>query len=167
MMGEKDMQRFWLPWLVGMPAESSRAICSMIFGGVFDRLPKLRVAFAHGGGSFPATLGRVHHGWLVRPDLLRTEHNHPPEHYLGRFWLDSLVHDPHMLDLIVGLVGEDKVALGTDYPFPLGEWFPDTGWQPGQLIRSMPWSAEKKAKLLGGNALTWLNMPADRFLPNF
>lgn len=165
MMGEKEMQRFWLPWLVGMPAESSRAICSMIFGGVFDRLPKLRVAFAHGGGSFPATLGRIHHGWKVRPDLMQSVHSNPPEHYLGKFWLDSLVHDPAMLDFVVGLVGEDKVALGTDYPFPLGEWFPEEGWQPGQLIRSMNWSDAKKAKLLGENALQWLNLEASRFLP--
>jgi aminocarboxymuconate-semialdehyde decarboxylase len=163
MMGEKDMQRFWLPWLVGMPAESSRAINSMVFGGIFERLPKLRVAFAHGGGSFPATLGRIHHGWLVRPDLMRLEHPHPPEHYLGKFWLDSLVHDPQMLDYVVGMFGEDKIALGTDYPFPLGEWYPDEGWRPGKLIRSMPWADEKKAKLLGQNALAWLDLDAARF----
>jgi aminocarboxymuconate-semialdehyde decarboxylase len=69
MMGEKDMQKYWLPWLVGMPAETSRAICSMIFGGVFEQFPKLRVAFAHGGGSFPLTIGRIEHGFNVRPDL--------------------------------------------------------------------------------------------------
>jgi aminocarboxymuconate-semialdehyde decarboxylase len=164
MMGEKEMQRFWLPWLVGMPAESSRAICSLIFGGVFDRLPNLRVAFAHGGGSFPATLGRIHHGWKVRPDLLQTVHGNPPEHYLGKFWIDSLVHDPRMLDYVVDLFGDDKVALGTDYPFPLGEWFPDSGWQPGQLIRSMEWSEAKKSKILGTNALDWLNLDAKRFI---
>ena len=60
-MAKEKMTKYWLPWLVGMPAESSLAICSMIFGGVFERLPKLRVAFAHGGGSFPATLARVQH----------------------------------------------------------------------------------------------------------
>lgn len=63
------MKKYWLPWLVGMPAETSRAICSFIFGGVFERLPKLRVAFAHGGGSFPSTIGRIQHGFDVRPDL--------------------------------------------------------------------------------------------------
>jgi aminocarboxymuconate-semialdehyde decarboxylase len=69
MMGEKTMSKYWLPWLVGMPAETSRAICSMIFGGVFERLPNLRVCFAHGGGSFPITVGRIEHGFNVRPDL--------------------------------------------------------------------------------------------------
>ena len=72
---------------------------------------------------------------------------------MGKFWLDSLVHDPVMLDLITNLVGEDKVALGTDYPFPLGEL------EPGRLIQTMPWEAAKKAKLLGSNALDWLNGP--------
>src|SRR6185436_7665043 len=59
MIGEDKMQKYWLPWLVGMPAETSRAICSMIFGGVFEKFPKLRIAFAHGGGSFPFTIGRI------------------------------------------------------------------------------------------------------------
>src|ERR1051325_3433091 len=69
MMGEKDMRKYWLPWLVGMPAEVSRAICSLIFAGVLERLPRLRIAFAHGGGSFPSTLGRIEHGFQGRPDL--------------------------------------------------------------------------------------------------
>src|SRR5258705_362878 len=69
MMGSKDMQKYWLPWRVGMPAETSRAICSVLFGGVLDRLPNLRIGFAHGGGSFPGTIGRIQHGFEVRPDL--------------------------------------------------------------------------------------------------
>ena len=74
MMGEDNMQKYWLPWLVGMPAETSRAICSMIFGGVLEQFPKLRVAFAHGGGSFPFTLGRIEHGFKVRPDQIGRAH---------------------------------------------------------------------------------------------
>ncbi|MEO7210838.1 MAG: amidohydrolase family protein, partial [Chitinophagaceae bacterium] len=70
MMGQSQMTKYWLPWLVGMPAETSRAICSLIFGGVFEKFPKLRIAFAHGGGSFPGTLGRIRHGHAVRPDLV-------------------------------------------------------------------------------------------------
>lgn len=153
MMGTPTMPKYWLPWLVGMPAESSRALCSLIFGGVLERLPGLRVAIAHGGGSFPATLGRIQHGFDVRPDLCAVDNPVAPSSYMGKFWLDSLVHDPVMLDLITNLVGEDKVALGTDYPFPLGEL------EPGRLIQTMPWEAEKKAKLLGSNALAWLNGP--------
>ena len=70
MMGEKKMSRYWLPWLVGMPAETSRAVCSMIFGGIFERLPALRVNFAHAGGSFLPTIGRIQHVFDCRPDLV-------------------------------------------------------------------------------------------------
>ncbi|MCA1658113.1 MAG: amidohydrolase family protein, partial [Verrucomicrobiaceae bacterium] len=63
MLGKERMPKYWLPWLVGMPAETSLAICSMIFGGVFERFPKLRVAFAHGGGAFPFTVGRIEHAF--------------------------------------------------------------------------------------------------------
>ncbi|NUM49912.1 MAG: amidohydrolase [Flavobacteriales bacterium] len=152
MMGKDKMQKYWLPWLVGMPAESSLAICSMIFGGVFERLPKLRVAFAHGGGSFPSSIGRIEHGFQVRPDLCAIDNNINPKNYLGKFWLDSLVHDEKMLDYIVNLVGADKVALGSDYPFPLGEL------EPGKLIHCMPYTDDTKKMLLSGSALKWLNM---------
>ena len=158
MMGKEKMEKYWLPWLVGMPAESSLAICSLIFGGVFERLPKLRFAFAHGGGSFPATLGRIKHGFDVRPDLCAIDNQISPEKYMGKFWLDSLVHDPKMLDCIVELVGENRVALGTDYPFPLGEL------ELGRLINSMPWSEERKGKLLHGAALEWLNLDLAKFI---
>lgn len=158
MMGTDKMQRYWLPWLVGMPAETSLAICSMIFGGVFEKLPKLRVAFAHGGGSFPATIGRIQHGFDCRPDLVAIDNNIPPRNYLGKFYLDSLVHDSLMLDYIVKLVGPDKVALGTDYPFPLGEN------EPGKLINAMPYSMEMKEQLLSGSALAWMNLKKENFV---
>ncbi|CAI8359479.1 MAG: Uncharacterised protein [Owenweeksia sp. TMED14] len=151
MMGASDMSKYWLPWLVGMPAESSRAICSLIFGGVLERLPGLRVAIAHGGGSFTSTLGRIEHGFNVRPDLCAADNKFPPSSYLGKFWLDSLVHDPKMLDHITDYVGENKVMMGSDYPFPLGEL------NPGQIIKSMDWTQIKKEKVLGSNALKWLN----------
>lgn len=110
MMGKEKMERYWLPWLVGMPAETSLAICSMIFGGVFEKLPKLKVAFAHGGGSFPATIGRVEHGFNVRPDLCAIDNNVNPRDYLGKFYIDSLVHDPNALDFVIKTMGEDFVA---------------------------------------------------------
>ncbi len=158
MMGADDMRRYWLPWLVGMPAETSRAICSMIFGGVLERLPNLRVNFAHGGGSFPATIGRIEHGFNMRPDLVAIDNAVNPREYLGRFYVDSIVHDPVMLRHLVELVGEDRITLGSDYPFPLGELV------PGKLIESMEdFSAARKAKLLGENALDWLSLPRERF----
>ncbi|MDX9759990.1 MAG: amidohydrolase family protein [Bacteroidota bacterium] len=160
MMGRDRMPQYWLPWLVGMPAETSRAICSMIFGGVFERLPALRVNFAHGGGSFPATIGRIEHGFTVRPDLVAVDNPVSPRAYLGRFYLDSLVHDPLMLRYIVDLVGESRVTLGSDYPFPLGEH------RPGTLIESMDdFSDRVKRMLLGENALAWLGLRPEQFLP--
>ncbi len=150
MMGKEKMEKYWLPWLVGMPAETSLAICSMIFGGVFERLPGLRVAFAHGGGSFPSTIGRVEHGFNVRPDLCAVDNNVNPRDYLGKFYVDSLVHDQRMLEYLVDTIGEDYIALGTDYPFPLGEL------EPGRLIEESGLSAQIKEKLLGKNALDWL-----------
>jgi len=158
MMGEKDMQKYWLPWLVGMPAEVSRAICSMIFSGTLEKLPNLRICFAHGGGSFPATLGRIDHGFSVRPDLCAVDNPHSPRKYLSRMYFDSLVHDPAMLDYLIALVGPDQIAFGTDYPFPLGEL------EPGKLIESMPYDEEIKAMLFHGSALNWLDMDVSDFL---
>ncbi|GAB1398209.1 hypothetical protein MASR1M65_29890 [Saprospiraceae bacterium] len=83
MMGKDKMSKYWLPWLVGMPAETSLAICSMIFGGIFEKFPKLRVAFAHGGGSFPASIGRIEHGFNMRPDLVAVDNKVNPS---GLHW---------------------------------------------------------------------------------
>lgn len=150
MMGEGQMQKYWLPWLVGMPAETSRAICSMIFGGVFEKFPKLKVAFAHGGGSFPATIGRIEHGFNVRPDLVAMDNAINPSHYIGHFWIDSLVHDEKAMRFIVDVMGEDKICLGSDYPFPLGEH------HPGKLIESMNFNINQQSKFLFENAQDWL-----------
>ncbi len=157
MMGEKDIQKYWLPWLVGMPAETSRAICSMIFSGVLEKCQNLRICFAHGGGSFPYTLGRIEHGFEVRPDLVAVDNPRNPREYLGKFWLDSLVHDALMLEYLVKLVGADKIALGTDYPFPLGEL------EPGKLIETSKFDEGTKAEMLHGAALKWLGLNKDLF----
>jgi aminocarboxymuconate-semialdehyde decarboxylase len=151
MMGEARMRKYWLPWLVGMPAEVSLAICSILFGGVLERLPNLRIAFAHGGGAFPGTFGRISHGFETRPDLVAVDNAIHPRHYLGRFWVDSLVHDADTLRSIIRLFGTSHVMLGSDYPFPLGES------PPGGLIRSLSELPVKtRASLLGDNAWTWL-----------
>ena len=150
MMGENDMTRYWLPWLVGMPAETARAISSMIFGGVFEKHPNLRVAFAHGGGSFPFTIGRIEHGFNVRPDLVAIDNAINPREYLGKFWIDALVHDSKALEFVVDVMGREKVCMGSDYPFPLGEHV------PGKLIESMDFSASLKEALLWDNAMRWL-----------
>lgn len=152
MMGEDQMQKYWLPWLVGMPAETSRAICSMIFGGIFERFPKLRVAFAHGGGSFPFTIGRIEHGFDVRPDLVAIDNKKGPREYLKQFWVDSLVHDKKAFEFLLDLMGDDNICLGSDYPFPLGEH------HPGKLIEKMKLGKKVEKKLLYKNALDWLRI---------
>ncbi len=159
MVGKERMPKYWLPWLVGMPAETSLAISSMILGGVLERFPALRVAFAHGGGAFPFTIGRIEHGFRVRPDLCATETKVNPRRYLAhdgapaRFYVDSLVHDPDALRLLLKLFGAPRVALGSDYPFPLGEE------RPGQLIESMPdLSPTEKEQIFCGAAREFLGM---------
>jgi aminocarboxymuconate-semialdehyde decarboxylase len=154
MMGQEQMPKYWLPWLVGMPAELSRAICTMIFGGVLERLPALRVCFAHGGGAFPITLGRIQHGFECRPEVVAADNPHPPTKYLGRFWVDSLVHDARALHYVIDTFGSHRVALGTDYPFPLGEE------RPGALVRSLDLDAKTRDGLLTRNALEWLSRDA-------
>jgi aminocarboxymuconate-semialdehyde decarboxylase len=157
MLGRERMPKYWLPWLVGMPAETAVAVCSMIFGGVFERLPKLRVLFAHGGGAFPAALGRIAHGFDVRPDLCATDNALGPKEYLGRFYVDSLVHDERMLRYTIELLGDGKVALGSDYPFPLGEAV------SGALAESMLLPKDARDHLLYRAALDWLGLDEERF----
>jgi aminocarboxymuconate-semialdehyde decarboxylase len=153
MMARERMGRYWLAWLVGMPAETALAICSVIFGGVLERLPRLRIAFAHGGGAFPGTIGRIEHGFQCRPDLCAVGGARSPREYLGRFYLDSLVHDADALRGLLRLVGAERVALGTDYPFPLGEQ------EPGRLIESLSdLSDAVKRRLLAGTALEFLGL---------
>jgi aminocarboxymuconate-semialdehyde decarboxylase len=153
MLAKDRMAKYWLGWLVGMPTETTLAICSVIFGGVLERLPGLRIAFAHGGGAFAGTFGRIEAGFRCRPDLVAVDNPRGPRDYLGRFYLDSLVHDAEALRGLVRLVGAERVALGTDYPFPLGEQ------EPGRLIESLPeLSAAARERLLAGTAREFLGI---------
>jgi aminocarboxymuconate-semialdehyde decarboxylase len=159
MVGKRRMPKYWLPWLVGMPAETSLAICCLMLSGVFDRFPKLRVAFAHGGGAFPFTIGRIEHAFHARPDLVAVDNQNHPRSYLAqgdtpaRFYVDSLVHDADALKLLVKLFGAQRVALGSDYPFPLGEA------QAGSLIESLGGlSDDEKKQLLFGTARGFLGL---------
>ena len=160
MMGRETMPKYWLPWLVGMPAEQSRAACCLIFGGVLERLPKLRVCFAHGGGSFPYSIGRIEHGFRMRPDLVATDNARNPREYFGRIYFDSCVHDDAALRYLLEVAGASTVMLGTDYPFPLGEQ------EPGSGIAALGLSAADQARLYHGTALEWLNLPRTRFAPD-
>ena len=152
MLGSDRMNLYWLPWLVGMPAETALSICSLIFGGVFEKLPNLRIAFAHGGGAFPSIIGRLEHGYNVRPDIVATHNKHNPRDYIGKFYLDSLVHEPSVLRYMIDLFGAECIALGSDYPFPLGEEV------PGDMIKNMKLDKNIVSALYADTALKWLNL---------
>jgi aminocarboxymuconate-semialdehyde decarboxylase len=208
-MHEAKNSKYWLPWLVGMPAETCRAICHFMFSGLFEKFPRLRVCFAHGGGSFPYTVGRIEHGFACRPDLCAVDNKISPMEYVrapkyincpkcdeavvavsckqcgtdlcvacdslfhargtsklhqrtpcsvgttskSRFWVDSLVHDRRALDFVLAILGEDRVVLGSDYPFPLGEW------RPGDMVAThQTISREVRAKILCLNACEYLGI---------
>jgi aminocarboxymuconate-semialdehyde decarboxylase len=158
MMGFDSMKKYWLPWLVGMPAETSRAACSLIFGGVLERLPNLRVCFSHAGGSFLPTLGRVEHGFNCRPDLVAVDNKVNPREYIGKFWVDCITHDIDMLKYILKLQGSKRVCLGSDYPFPLGDL------TIGEFIEESDLSHTEIENIFAHSTLEWLNLDKSKFL---
>jgi aminocarboxymuconate-semialdehyde decarboxylase len=155
MFGQERMPKYMMPWTVGMPAETQLSIVSMILSGAFDRLPRtLRICFAHGGGSFAFLLGRLENAWHHHP-VAHGDCEHPPSHYLDRFCADSTVFDQRSLGFLVETMGTDRVMLGSDYPFPLGEE------RVGSLIRQSQLAQDAKVKLLGGNAVRFLGLVAE------
>lgn len=154
MMAGERMPNYMMPWTVAMPAETQLSLVSMILSGAFDRLPSsLRICFAHGGGSFAFLLGRLENAWKNH-EVARGVSQFAPSHYLDRIRVDSAVFEQRTLQFLVEVMGTDRVLLGSDYPFPLGEA------RAGTLIRESHSSAEVKAKLLGGNAVKFLNLPS-------
>ncbi len=142
-------------WLTGMPAETHLSILAMILGGVFDQVGQdLRICFAHGGGSFPFWIGRMDNAWRERNDVIGTS-QHPPSHYLGRFYVDSVVFDHRAMRLLVETVGPDRILVGSDYPYPLGERV------PGDVVRSSTFLDDATRRLiLRDNAETFLGLNA-------
>jgi aminocarboxymuconate-semialdehyde decarboxylase len=157
MMAQERMGKYQLPWLVAMPAETQLSILWLILSGAFERLPRsLKLCFAHGGGSFPYLLGRVDNAWRHR-DIVREDCPHPPSSYVERFCVDAAVFSADALALLVKVMGEDRVMLGSDYPFPLGEQ------QVGSLVRSHPALPSRvREKLLHANARRFFGLAAAR-----
>lgn len=153
MLGQDRTRDHWLTWLVGMPAETTLAICSLAMGGVLERLPNLRVGFAHGGGSFPLTVDRIVHGFEARPDLCQTRTSTPPSQMLERIYVDSALHGPESLRYVISRLGADRVCLGSDYPFPLGES------PPGSTIELLTGLDDcQRKRLLSETALEFLGI---------
>jgi aminocarboxymuconate-semialdehyde decarboxylase len=154
LFAQERMPKYMMPWTVAMPAETQLSIVALILSGAFDRLPStLRICFAHGGGSFPFLLGRLENAWHHHP-VARGDCEYPPSHYLNRFYTDSALFDQRALQLLVGTMGADRVMLGSDYPFPLGEE------RVGALVRQSTLPQSAKNKILGENAFKFLGLKA-------
>lgn len=153
MLGRERMGKYMLQWLVAMPAETHLSILSLILSGAFERLPKtLKICFAHGGGNFAFQLGRVDNAWRHR-DIVRQDCPNLPSSYCDRFYVDSAVFSQDALSLLTKTMGNERVMLGSDSPFPLGEQ------RVGTLVREHgELSAQVKAKILGENANHFFNI---------
>jgi aminocarboxymuconate-semialdehyde decarboxylase len=158
MMGQEEMKKYWLPWLVGMPAETARAMCSLIFAGVMERYPNIRFNFAHAGGSFLPTLGRIEHGFNCRPDLVAIDNPVNPRKYVGHFWVDSATHDDKLFQYVLDMQGSKRVTLGTDYPFPLGDL------EVGRFITQMNLEQSVIEDVFCNATLEWLKLDRNQFI---
>jgi aminocarboxymuconate-semialdehyde decarboxylase len=147
--GGERLAKYYFPLIVGNPLETALAISKLIFGGVLERLDALRICFAHGGGAFPFTLGRLNHGWHVRPEGPAAIPREPRE-YARRIWVDSLSHGPGNLRFIVDTLGADRVVIGSDYPFDMG--FDD----PVAELERAGLGLAAKSQIGGDNALRFL-----------
>lgn len=152
-MSSERMPKYMLSWLVGMPTETHLAIMSLVLSGAFERLPEhLKICFCHGGGNFAAQIGRVDNAWHRR-DIIRADCPNPPSTYANRFSVDSAVFSDEAMRLQMSVFGEDRILMGSDYPFPLGEI------EPGKLIDdSTHLSSAAKTKLLHDNAKVFFSL---------
>jgi aminocarboxymuconate-semialdehyde decarboxylase len=147
--GEERMQDYYLHNLVGMVAETGLAIASVIYGGVLERLPKLKLCFAHAGGVYPYILGRNDHGYKVRLKECREAIPRPPSHYFRQLYFDSITFHPLTLRYLVDLVGSDRIVIGSDYPFDMGPF------QPVDEILNNPYLSDaEKQQICGQNAVS-------------
>lgn len=152
-LGER-VDRYYLSNIVGQPLETTVALSQLIFGGVLDRFPALRLCAAHGGGYLPYAIGRSDHGHGVRPEA-RGCHE-APSTYLSRLWFDTVVFRGDSVRALIDQVGITQVVAGTDYPFDMGEY------ALHDLIRAVPGlDADGQAAILGGNAMALLKLPAE------
>jgi len=152
-IGADRMTKYYFPLIVGNPLETALAISKLIFGGVLERLPRLRICFAHGGGAFPFTLARLNHGWAVRPEGPAAI-PHEPRHYARRIWVDSLTLGAANLRFVVDELGSDRVVIGSDYPFDMGADDPVGAVETADLA-----AAARTAIVDGANAAHFLGLP--------
>ncbi|MBO0827781.1 MAG: amidohydrolase family protein [Streptosporangiales bacterium] len=138
----RSMKRYFLGNLVGNPAESTLAIAHLVFGGVLERFPDLRICVVHGGGFLPYQWGRLDRGYHAVPRLTAGQLTLPPSKWLRRLYFDTVVHAPEVLRVLVDLVGVEHVVLGSDYPFEMGD--PD----PVATVEAVPGLDEAGRQLI-------------------
>jgi aminocarboxymuconate-semialdehyde decarboxylase len=143
--GADRLSSYYLGNLIGNPLDTTIAAACLVFGGVLERYPSLKICLAHGGGFVPYQAGRFMHGWQVRTEPKR-KLTKPPTESLRRFYFDTIVHSREVLEFLVGTAGVDRVLLGSDYPFDMG--MPDGVLQ----VRGLTISAADKQSILGGRA---------------
>jgi aminocarboxymuconate-semialdehyde decarboxylase len=148
---DERLDQWYLSNTVGQPTENAVALSHLIFSGVLDRHPELKVIAAHGGGYLPTHIGRSDHAWSARSDA-GAGCAHLPSSYLKRLYFDSLVHDPQVLRALVGAVGPDRVLLGSDFPFDMGTE------DPVGALRAARLPDDDFHAVRGGNATTLLRL---------
>jgi aminocarboxymuconate-semialdehyde decarboxylase len=151
LVGQERLTKYYFPLIVGNPLETAVAISKLIFGGVLERVPDLRICFAHGGGAFPFTLGRLDYGWAVRPEGPASIPKRPRE-YARLLHFDSLTHSPANLRFLVNEFGAERVAMGSDYPFDMGS--PD----PVAAVGEAGLDPSARALIEGGTAARFLEL---------
>jgi aminocarboxymuconate-semialdehyde decarboxylase len=143
-IGSQRLTSYYLHNLLGNPFDTAVAAANLIFSGLLDRFPKLKICLPHAGGAFPYLIGRLNHGWMVRAECRALKK--PPLSYLRRFTYDTISHAPEALRYLINLVGADRVMLGSDYCF-------DMGYEhPVKVVTSLKLSSNDQEKILGGNA---------------
>ncbi len=145
------LNRFYLTNVIGQPLETAIALSHLIFSGLLDRHPTLKIVAAHGGGYLPAYFSRAEHAYKVRPEAARMAH--APREYLRRMWYDTVVYEPAMLRHLIDIVGASQLVVGTDYPYDMGED------HPAGLVQGVPGiTLEQEEQILGGNATRLLGL---------
>jgi aminocarboxymuconate-semialdehyde decarboxylase len=149
-LGGPRVGAYYLHNLLGNPFDNAVAAARLVFGGVLDRFPALRVCVPHAGGAFPYVLGRLDRGYRVRPECRHLPR--PPSAYLDRFFFDTISHAPDALRYLIGLVGAERVMLGSDYCFDMG--YED----PVGFLKGVDLDPGDRARILGGNARRLLGL---------
>jgi aminocarboxymuconate-semialdehyde decarboxylase len=155
-IGSDRLTRYFLDNIVSNPAEETVAAAHLIFGGVLDRHPRLKVCLTHGGGFLPYQIGRQDRGFEAKAELTARKLGAAPSTYMRRFYYDTVVHDPEALRFLVSRVGADRVLLGSDYPFPMGDP------KPVSTVRAAGLDDASAQGILGGNALVAIGRALQR-----